>query len=547
MSTSPPAPSPRPKPPLIAVIGTTGVGKTDLGVELAKVLSARTSPPKHGEVLNHDSMQCYRGLDVITNKATNEEMQGVPHHLMGFLEPGGEWGVHDFLRDALEKARCSRPDDGFRELTRMNSQIDDLQRREALPIAVGGTTYYLQNLVFPNQLVNDVSSRPHSPEPSSSTSSLAPEPKTLADVAHFPPSLLSSISSLPSELLALFLALPALPAISSPSSLPPSFPLALLPPRLRSPDTLVPALYSLLQALDPASAARWHWRDVRKVRRALDIVLEGRRWEDVREEQQARPSEGPRFRTLIFWLYAENEALHPRLDGRVDKMIKRGLLDEIDELWKIANAPGAEPTDYSKGIYQAIGYKEFSPYLTLAHRTPSLTLDSSPELRTLFDEGIRTMKTSTRQYAKRQVKWIKGKLLPAVRAAQEEGGEVEVVLLDASDLSRWDENVRQPAVELLNTFLDNKPLPDPTSLSRTAAAHLAPPSAKSASHAKRSCPTCTRDPQRPFMVEERQWDAHLQTKAHRMAGRKRERRGRRTSAGAEVAEGEAEQEGEGER
>lgn len=84
-----------------------------------------------------------------------------------------------------------------------------------------------------------------------------------------------------------------------------------------------------------------------------------------------------RFRTLVFWLFAENEALYPRLDARVDKMIEvssacvglrerpkaeafialgqRGLLDEIDELWKLANRPGAEPTNYSKGIFQSIG------------------------------------------------------------------------------------------------------------------------------------------------------------------------------------------------
>ena len=93
------------KPSLVAVIGTTGVGKSQLGVELAKSLSLRKSPPSCAEVLNHDSMQCYRGLDVITNKATEEEMEGVPHHLMNFLDPGGEWRVNDFQRDALAKVR----------------------------------------------------------------------------------------------------------------------------------------------------------------------------------------------------------------------------------------------------------------------------------------------------------------------------------------------------------------------------------------------------------------------------------------------------------
>ncbi|GAA5910294.1 hypothetical protein JCM8208_003499 [Rhodotorula glutinis] len=555
MSTSPAptasGPTRRRKRPLVAVIGTTGVGKTDLGVELALSLSSSSSSsptrlaPRRAEVVNHDSMQCYRGLDVITNKATSHEMRGVPHHLMGFLEPGQEWGVQDFVRDALDK-------------------IDELEEHETLPIAVGGTSYYLQNLVFPGQLVGDISpsSRPSSPDPTSSSSRPAtpppvPAPRTLADLADFPPPLLARITSLPSPLLALFLAFPSLPSLSSPSSLPPSFSLPLLPPSLRSPESLVPALYALLQHVDPPSAARWHWRDVRKVSRAIEIVWTARTWDDVRDAQQERPSEGARFRTLIFWLYADPDALHARLDARVDKMLERGLLSEIDELWQVAHEPGADPVDYSKGIYQAIGYKEFAPYLSLAHSSapsssssssPPPGPDTSPALRASFDAAVRTMKTSTRQYAKRQVKWIRGKLLPAVRdeveRATREGregeGDVVVVLLDATDLSKWRVNVRDPAVDLLHKFLDGAPLPDPRTLSPAAAAHLAPPSSASTSHAKRPCPTCTRDPARPFLVEERQWDAHLGSKTHRVAARKRVQRegqGRgRGAVGREVEE-----------
>ncbi|GAA5821382.1 hypothetical protein JCM11251_004597 [Rhodosporidiobolus azoricus] len=504
------------KPDLVAVIGTTGVGKTDLGVALAKSLASREFAPVRGEVINHDSMQCYRGLDIITNKATRDEMGGVPHHLMGFLNPGEEWGVNDFLRDALKKT-------------------DDFEQRDVLPIAVGGTTYYLQNLIFPNQLVNDVSDAPPPP------TTVAASPRTLDDIQHFPLPLRQPIETLPSELLTLFLTLPCLPQLSTPDDFPPSFPVDFLPPRLRSPDTLTPALFSLLQHVDPASAARWHWRDIRKVRRALDIVWEGRRWEEVLHEQQARPDEGPRFRTLIFWLYAENESLHSRLDGRVDKMIQRGLLAEIDELWQVANASGADATNYSKGIYQAIGYKEFEAYLAHKHRNPTLTLENDPTLRKLFDQGVESMKVSTRQYAKRQVKWIKSKLLPAVRKLENDDG-VTVVLLDASDLSRWKEDVRDRAVDLLNRFLDGQALPDPSTLSPAAATHLAPPDPiSSTAHTKRLCPTCTRDPERPVMVEERRWEEHTRTRGHRIGAQKRrkgEEKERRRAAEAAEANGE---------
>ncbi|GAA5932151.1 tRNA dimethylallyltransferase [Sporobolomyces koalae] len=482
---------------LVAVIGTTGVGKSQLGVELAQSLSRNASGPKCGEIINHDSMQCYRGLDVITNKATADEMQGVPHHLMDFLAPGEEWRVDDFQRDALNK-------------------IDELERRQSLPICVGGTSYYLQNLIFPNQLVADASqSRPASPLPSEST-------RTLKDIAHFPPSLRQAIESLPEELVQLFLALPALPATSTPDDFPAHFPLYHLPPRLRSPDTLTPALYRLLQCVDPTSAERWHWRDIRKVRRALDIVWSGKRWDDVVSEQRAKGNEGPRFRSLIFWLYAENDVLHPRLDGRVDKMIERGLLNELDELWQTAHETDpSKSIDYSKGIYQAIGYKEFEPYLSARHRFPSRTIESDDALNQLFNQGVESMKTATRQYAKRQVKWIKSKLLPAVHAL-EVPGEVTVVLLDASDLSQWQTNVNTPAVVYLTAFLNDEPLKDPLTLSPTAAVHLAARLSEDLkAKSKRACGTCTRDPARPFMVEERQWAAHIKTKSHRVQTQKK--------------------------
>lgn len=113
-------------------------------------------------------------------------------------------------------------------------------------------------------------------------------------ISHFPRSLRDSILSLPAELLALFLALPSLPQTSTPDDFPPNFPLHLLPPSYRTSEAFAPAAYAVLTHVDPASASRWHWRDVRKVRRALDIVWEGRRWEDVTSQQEQKKDEGAR-------------------------------------------------------------------------------------------------------------------------------------------------------------------------------------------------------------------------------------------------------------
>jgi Mrp family chromosome partitioning ATPase len=98
---------------LIAVIGTTGVGKSQLAVELALSLAKlakgkgpevrRGGIPSKGEIINADSMQVYKGLDTITNKMTKAEMKDVPHHLMGFLTPGEDYRVGGFQSDALSR------------------------------------------------------------------------------------------------------------------------------------------------------------------------------------------------------------------------------------------------------------------------------------------------------------------------------------------------------------------------------------------------------------------------------------------------------------
>lgn len=90
------------------MIGTTGVGKSQLAVELALALNSSRRDDEMSnaaEIINADSMQIYRGMDVITNKATTSEMRDVPHHLMGFLAPGEEYRVGQFQKDALSRVR----------------------------------------------------------------------------------------------------------------------------------------------------------------------------------------------------------------------------------------------------------------------------------------------------------------------------------------------------------------------------------------------------------------------------------------------------------
>ena len=106
-----------PLPKLIVILGTTACGKSGLGVELAKALN--------GEIISADSRQVYRGLDLGTGKVTQEEMQGVPHHLLDVVEPNELYSVADFQAAAY-------------------AAIDDVLARGRVPILVGGTGLYVR-------------------------------------------------------------------------------------------------------------------------------------------------------------------------------------------------------------------------------------------------------------------------------------------------------------------------------------------------------------------------------------------------------------------
>jgi tRNA dimethylallyltransferase len=75
--------------------GTTGVGKTQLSIDLAKALN--------GQIINGDSMQIYRTADVLTNKVTKSEMCGIKHHLLDFLDPSETYDVYNFEKAAVKR------------------------------------------------------------------------------------------------------------------------------------------------------------------------------------------------------------------------------------------------------------------------------------------------------------------------------------------------------------------------------------------------------------------------------------------------------------
>jgi tRNA dimethylallyltransferase len=106
----------------------------------------------------------------------------------------------------------------------------------------------------------------------------------------FDPNLLASLKSVSLDHLRLAFLLPHLPPFSSPKEFPPDFPVELLPPKYRPPqataEDLCIGLHEALQSIDPVMAGRWHWRDLRKVRRSLEVALcTGKLMSDLVAEQ----------------------------------------------------------------------------------------------------------------------------------------------------------------------------------------------------------------------------------------------------------------------
>ena len=108
------------KIPLLVIAGPTASGKTKLSIDLAKQLN--------GEIVSADSMQIYKKMTIGTAKPTPEEMDGIPHHLIDFVEPGESFSVAEYV-----------------ELAR--KEIAEIHARGKLPIVVGGTGLYITSLI----------------------------------------------------------------------------------------------------------------------------------------------------------------------------------------------------------------------------------------------------------------------------------------------------------------------------------------------------------------------------------------------------------------
>jgi len=404
-------------------------------------------------------MQMYDGLPIITNKITTEEQKGVPHHLLGIVRLDEEpWRVGLFKK----KAR---------------SIIKEIRSRGKLPILVGGTHYYTQSLLFKDALISDVA-----PSEGETGEELSRE-----EINRRYPILERSTEEILEQ----------------------------------------------LRTVDPVMADRWHPNDRRKIQRSLEIYLmTGQQASKVYEEQQERrglhqgddsnivacseAEVAPLLQsTLFFWVHTDSEVLSKRLDERVDKMLKIGLIDEVETLDKFLHeqAIAGLAVDRSSGIWVSIGYKEFEPYIE-AMKSGEL---SSEELQVLFATAVDRTKAATRQYAKRQIRWIRLKLLAALSKAN---ALSKIYLLDGSNLDHWSTSVSGPAMGIAYKFLAEEELPAPRDMSPAANELLTPKQNfdfgdRRDLWVRQTCELCNMT-----AVTDDQWQRHVKGRAHRRAVKK---------------------------
>ncbi len=279
-------------PDLVAIVGATGTGKSDLSLQLAARLAERG---RAAEVVNADAMQLYRGMDIGTAKLSEAERHGVPHHLLDVLDVTDDASVAAYQREA-------------------RAAIEQIQARGATALLVGGSGLYVSAVLFDFR---------------------------------FPARDDAVRQRFEAELAA----------------------------------TGSRALYDRLKAIDPAAAASIGQFNGRRLVRALEVV-----------ELTGEPVSGTLPDEPVHWREARvlrlgipREILVPRLDERVERMWRAGLVDEVAALLPAGLREGTTAP-------RAIGYAQ-----ALAQHDGTMSeADAIAEAQAL-----------TRRYARRQVSWFK--------------------------------------------------------------------------------------------------------------------------------------------
>jgi tRNA dimethylallyltransferase len=289
---------------IIFIVGPTAAGKTEIAVKIAKKINA--------EIISCDSMQVYRGMDILSSMPPASLRKKVKHHLIGFLNPSQDYNVAKYRAQALKI-------------------IKKIKQKGKLPLFVGGSGLYMSILIDGLFRVK------------------AEDKNVRSKLYH----LASKKGN--------------------------------------------PYLYGRLKEIDAAAAEKIHPHDTRRIVRALEVYqISGR---SISELQKKRSGLQQEYDTMVFCLNMERPRLYERIDQRVEKMFRQGLVSEVRKLTKIR---------LSKTASCAIGVPEIKGYLNGAYD--------------LF-QARQLIQRNSRRLAKRQLTWFrKDKRIVWVEVGKRESG-----------------------------------------------------------------------------------------------------------------------------
>ena len=264
---------------VIVILGPTGVGKTKMSIELAKRLD--------GEIVNADSMQFYKNLDIGTAKIKEEEKENIPHHLFDIKEVSDDYSIFDYQKDGRKI-------------------INDIFNRKKMPIIVGGTGLYIKALLYDYKL------------------SYEKENNTYDELT-------------------------------------------------------TEELYNKLLELDKDIIIDKNNR--RRVIRAINYYLENGTSINNNKTDKLL------YNAVFIGLTTDREILYDIINKRVDKMLSKGLLEEVKYFY--------DRKVYTKPLINGIGYKELYKYFAKEET---------------LEEAVNKIKQNSRRYAKRQYTFFNNQL-----------------------------------------------------------------------------------------------------------------------------------------
>lgn len=264
---------------ILALMGPTGSGKSELALRLAKEID--------GEILNGDAFQVYSSFPIATASPSLEEKKEVPHHLYNFVPSSVHYDIAAYQKDAREA-------------------IKDVLKRGKTPILVGGSGLYIRSALYDYDLSLDTSN---------------------VDMSRF-----EGMSN--------------------------------------------KDLHGFLEKLDSVEASKIPYQNRRRLLRSIAICLA---LGESKTSFLSRQKHIPLFETKFYRLSLPREEIYSRIERRVERMFIEGIEKEV--------LSGIEGVSEVKGVYQAIGVKEFFPY-----RDGKASLDETKEAIVL----------DTKRFVKRQ-------------------------------------------------------------------------------------------------------------------------------------------------